>query len=226
MPRAAGHSASHPIPLPPHTRHLPLPAVLAAVVSASHSAAPYVEGEDGKAKRPPSHEPENDQCDPGGFADFIQLCGDGHCRPRVNVNNIYIARPVRGSCQAARILKWVSLTFCASPERKRLAEISPPRSRRGGKTTPAQIAQPSGPQKFSRHKGKRPPSRIAAAEQRSDTVGHRPDVQRDHQRRWAPLRRHQRNQLLCSRSQHGESVLARLTQLTVTVKCHSGLEHC
>src|SRR5262245_48735259 len=133
MPRAAGHSAAHPIHLALQALHFALPAVLAAVVSASHSSAPYGEGEDGKAKRPPSHEPENDQCDPGGFADFIQLCGDGHCRPRVNVNNIYIARPARGPCQAGRIFKWVSLTFCASPKRKRFAEISPPRSRRGGK---------------------------------------------------------------------------------------------
>ena len=87
-------SGAHPVHLALHALHLVLPAVV-AVISASHSSAPYGEGEDAKAERPPDHEAEDDQGDPGGFSEFVELGGDWHCRPRVNVNNIYIARPGR-----------------------------------------------------------------------------------------------------------------------------------
>src|SRR5512139_3429033 len=79
---------------------------MAAVISASHSSAPYCESEHGKTERPPGHEAKDDQHDPGGLAEFIELRGYRHCRPRVNVNNIYIVRPIVGLCQAARILNW------------------------------------------------------------------------------------------------------------------------
>ena len=99
VPGAATHLAAHPVHLALHAFHLVLPAVGPAVISASHSSAPYGEGEDGQAQRPPGHEAEDDQRDPGGFAEFIELRGDWHCRPRVNVNNIYIARVAADRCQ-------------------------------------------------------------------------------------------------------------------------------
>ena len=118
IPRTAAHFGAHPVHLALHALHLVLPAVMAAVIPASHSSAPYREGEDGKAKRPPGHEAENDQRDPGGFAEFVELRGDGHCRPRVNVNNIYIARPGQGPCQAARTLNWEAWRRCQTCARK------------------------------------------------------------------------------------------------------------
>jgi hypothetical protein len=63
-----------------------------ATISAAHASAPYDECEDRKSNRPPDHEAQDRQHDPGGLAEFIELCGDGHADPsRVNVNNIYIA---------------------------------------------------------------------------------------------------------------------------------------
>src|SRR6185437_8716481 len=70
-----------------------------AVITASHASAPYCEGEDCEAQRPEGPEAEDDQRDPGGFAEFVELGGDGHGQPRVNVNNIYIYGDVRGGCQ-------------------------------------------------------------------------------------------------------------------------------
>src|SRR5664279_3507592 len=99
--RAAAHLRAHPVHLALHALHLVLPAVMTAVISASHSSAPYGEGEDDEAERPPGHEAEDDQRDPGGFAEFIELRGKGHgCASPVNVNNIYIGKAAADGCQA------------------------------------------------------------------------------------------------------------------------------
>src|SRR5262249_38005649 len=73
------------------------------------------ESEDGKPNGPPDHEAKDDQRDPGGFSESVELRGDRHCRPRVNVNNIYIVRPVQGLCQGASRLIWGGLRRGASP---------------------------------------------------------------------------------------------------------------
>src|SRR4029079_12239815 len=80
-PWATAHPRAHPVHLALHALHLVLPTVMAAVMSASHTSAPYCEGEHGETDRPPHHEAQHDQSDPGGFAEFIELCGDRHCRP-------------------------------------------------------------------------------------------------------------------------------------------------
>src|SRR5664280_155761 len=99
--RGASHLRANPVHLALHTLHLVLPAVVTAVISASHSSAPYCEGEDDEAERPPGHEAEDDQRDPGGFAEFIELRSKGHgCASRENVNNIYIAKAAADGCQA------------------------------------------------------------------------------------------------------------------------------
>src|SRR5579885_1324531 len=98
--RAAAHLRAHPVHLALHALHLVLPAVVAAVViTASHASAPYREGEDCETQRPEGPEAEDDQRDPGGFAEFVELGGDGHGQPRVNVNSIYIYGGVHGECQ-------------------------------------------------------------------------------------------------------------------------------
>src|SRR5574340_99812 len=95
---AATHPRAHPVHLALHALHLVLPAIV-AVITASHASAPYREGEDCEAQRPEGPEAEDDQRDPGGFAEFVELGGDGHGQPRVNVNSIYIDRDVGGGCQ-------------------------------------------------------------------------------------------------------------------------------
>src|SRR6185312_12962577 len=102
VPAEAGstaHSGAHPVHLALHALHLVLPAVRTAVISATHASAPYREEQDGKPERPEDPEARDDQRDPGSLAEFVDLGGDWHDRPRVNVNNIYIDKPRQSGCQ-------------------------------------------------------------------------------------------------------------------------------
>src|SRR5262249_19124289 len=105
----------HPVHLALHAVNLVLPVALM-----SHSSAPNGESENAEPKRPPNHEAKNDQCDPGGFSEGVKLRGDRHhCRPLVNVNNIYIASPVRCPSQEDVKNKWGAAGPAASPAKKK-----------------------------------------------------------------------------------------------------------
>jgi hypothetical protein len=45
---------------------------------ASHSSAPNKEGEDGEPDRPPGHEAEDRERDPGRPSEFIELVNEDH----------------------------------------------------------------------------------------------------------------------------------------------------
>src|SRR5262249_38178825 len=83
------HLVTHPIHLVLEARYFVLP--VRAVSSTSHTSAPDQERQDCETQRPPHHEAEDEQHDPGRTAQLIELCCDRHGETsRVNVNNINI----------------------------------------------------------------------------------------------------------------------------------------
>src|SRR5207244_9393193 len=74
-----------------------LEALLAVIVPASarvrptaHASAPYEIGEDEKPDRPIGHEAQDHEGNPDRLRHFIELRGDIHDEPHVNVSNIYM----------------------------------------------------------------------------------------------------------------------------------------
>src|SRR5262249_37195041 len=69
----------------------------ARVRPTAHASSPYEISEDQKADRPPDHEAQDHEGDPDRLRhlvepawDFIELRGDIHGEPHVNVSNIYM----------------------------------------------------------------------------------------------------------------------------------------
>src|SRR5262245_20757849 len=76
-----------------------LPTADAVMLPAAHSSTPDDEGQGGNTHRPPDHEAQDRQGDPGRFSQFVDCNNDRHAGLAVNVNNIYIARRLPLPCQ-------------------------------------------------------------------------------------------------------------------------------
>src|SRR5262245_44035337 len=97
-----GLVAARPRRLPPGSRRSRRALPAAYAFPTTHSSTPNDEGEDGETDRPPPHETEDHERDPGRFSELIEFCNDRHeGEPQsANVNYIYIGRRLGPACQA------------------------------------------------------------------------------------------------------------------------------